>query len=324
MRSEVMWLGGVVWLMALGWSGLAVGAELDREVGEVQEDEHVYAPETGSVGKLEGHRRDDPLGGRRLLWPSGQVGPEGSVRTANQALGLQRLSWGWREGGEVEVAAAWWLGDQGYLSGGFRQIVHRGEATTWVVGASGRYRRTHLEPGTADSGLGLTAVVDVAANERWSWSAGVGGHVPVHQVVEELDFEGCETRQQWARGQCGALAQERRWGPSSGMWWALHLGASVAMSDRVVLKGEAFSGVSQGDFLGLGTVLDDDWSYDQERRALTEESWQWGVGALGRMSVARGAAVRAGPVAVEPGFWISHVDGEARVLPHLRVGVSMR
>ncbi len=319
-----MWtgiLGGIAVLLGADPVLASVGAgELDREVGEVREEPYRFEVEQARASDGPG----TGLGGRHLLWPTGWTGDPGSLETVNQGAGVQRLRWGLSSRGELEAGAAGWIGDQGYGVLGGRWQVWQDEVRSVSLGLRGRHRWTQLEPGTSDWGVGVDAVVGVRATDDVEWSLGVAGHVPLQQGIDVLDFEGCQTRQEWARGECGAIVEQRRWVPSTGRWAALFVGTRVQWSERVDIKGEMFSGVSQGQFMGLAGLIEDGWSYEEEQRALSDESWGWGLGPLGRLSVAAGVAYRLGPMTVEPSAILSHYDGGARVFPHLRIGARLR
>lgn len=265
----------------------------------------------------------NPLADRLIAWPSGYIPPSGTVSVSNRAVLGQRVAASVRDDlqlfGQVFVP----LGNQTYSSGGGQFHVLEGEQWTWTMGIQGRYRRTNFQPGTADTGVGLHVVFDVIADDNTSWSAGVATHVPIHQVVEDVDFTDCDSRSQWAEGRCGTTTQHTRWAPRSGHWTALFAGVNHFIDDQVIVNLEAFTGVSQGNFWALESALDSELSYSDERGLVEETSFDAGLGPLGVFSFGAGLTILQGPAAIQPAVYLTNYDGAPRILPHLSLALGI-
>ncbi len=265
----------------------------------------------------------NPLADRLIAWPSGYIPPAGSISIANRALLGQRLAVSPRDDLQLFGQASLPLASQSYASAGAQLHVLQGDQWSWTMGLQGRYRRTNFQPGTADSGVGFHIVFDVIFDDNTSWSAGVATHFPVHQVVEDVDFQNCETRTQWAEGRCGTTTQTTHLVPRSGHWAALFAGVNHYLDRRVVINLEAFTGVSQGNFWALDSALDSELSYTDERLLVERTSFDAGLGPLGIFTFGTGLTFLVGPAAIQPGVYLTNYDGDPRALPHLSIALGL-
>lgn len=289
---------------------------------ELPEEARLEQPEAVR-GPVDRRHQLNPLADRLISWPSGYIAPAGSVRISNRTLIGQRLAVSVRDDMQLFAQAYLPLASQTYTGLGGQFHVLESDQWSWTMGIQGRYRRTNFEPGTADSGVGLHMVFDVIAGDRTTWSAGVSAHIPVHQVVEEVDFSDCETRSQWAEGQCGTTDQTTRLMPTAGHWGALFVGINHFVDERVMLNVEAFTGVSQGNFWALESALDSELSYTEERQLVEDSDFRAGLGPLGLFSAGLGMTIFAGPMAIQPAAYLTNYQGQARMLPQLSIAVGL-
>ncbi len=265
----------------------------------------------------------NPLADRLIAWPSGYIPKQGTLVLSNRAVLGQRAALSIRDDLQVFGQAFLPVANQSYASFGGQFHVLEGEQWTWTMGFQGRYRRTNFQPGTADSGVGLHVVFDVIATDDTSWSAGVATHFPLHQVVEDVDFSDCDSRSQWAEGRCGTTTQTTTHLPRSGHWTSLFVGVNHFLDSSLIINLEAFTGVSQGNFLALDSALDSELSYSEERALVEQTSFKAGLGPLGIFSFGAGLTALVGPAAIQPSVYLTNYDGQARLLPHLSLALGL-
>ena len=295
----------------------------DLGYGKYPLAEEAYFDEPGRFqGRVDQRSMLNPLSGRLISWPTGYIAPADTVVVSNQLLYGQRIAWSMRDDIQFFGHAFLPFGNQSYAGAGGQFYATRGEAWTLTLGFQGRYRRTNFEPGTTESGLGIHAVFDVIATDDTTWNFGVSAHMPVHRIVEDVDFSDCENRREWAEGACGTTTRRTESMPGAGYWGALYLGVSHFLMDRMTVEVEAFSGLSQSNFWALDSALDAELNYEAERRIVDQSDWSAGLGPLGVFTLGFGSTIRVGAVAFQPAAYLTNYDGEARILPHLSVGLA--
>lgn len=296
----------------------------DLGYGEIELSPEAYFGDADRFqGRVDQRSTLNPLAGRIINWPTGYIAPAGSIVLSNQAIYGQRVAYSASDDFQFFGHLFLPIGNQSYAGMGAQFYAIQEESWTLTLGAQGRYRRTNFQPGTADTGAGLHAVLDVIATDNTTWNLGISAHVPVHQLIEEVDFSDCDSRRQWAEGECGTTTRGAEMMPRSGYWGALYLGVVHFISDRMTMEVEAFSGLSQGNFWALDSALDSELNYETERRIVEEQSWSAGLGPLGILTLGFGSTVRLGPMALQPGVYLTNYDGEARILPHLSVALAI-
>ncbi len=329
--STVRWIGWLV-AAALMAAPSAVVADQSPDVETSDEDlgfgeqplgeEARFAEPERVRGRVDRRLTNNPLAGRLVGWRSGYIAPQGSVVLTNRNFYGQSLEVSVTDDVQLSGEAYLPLGNQTYSGFGGQFHVASGEAWDLTVGLQGRYRRTNFAPGTADGGLGLQAVFDVIASDNTTWSAGVAAHIPVYQMVEDVDLSACEHRREWAEGGCGTTQRQSRTFPLSGYWGALYGGINHFVRDWLVLNVEAFTGVSQGNFWALESALDSGMTYEAERRLVEETDFQGGLGPLGLLTVGTGTTWRFGGFAAQTALYFTTYRGEAQVFPWLSMAYA--
>lgn len=274
-------------------------------------------------GRVDQRGELNPLAGRGISWPTGYIAPSGTLTYTNQVLAGQRLAFSLSDQIEISAYGFFPLGNQTYAGGGGQIELMDGDAWALSVGAQGRYRRTNFAPGTADASLGIHAVVDVIAGDNTSWNAGAAANIPVYLAVEDVDFSDCDTRRQWAEGECGTTTRRSGLMPRSGHWVSLFAGINHFLTDWLIVNVEAFSGVSQGNFWALESVLDSELNYVAEQQLVEETDWSAGLGPLGIFTLGLGATASLGRAAIQPSIYLTNYDGDAEVLPYLSLSVAI-
>ena len=264
----------------------------------------------------------NPLATRTILWPTGHIAPAGTVTYTNQIVMGSHLAAVPLEGFELSAFGFAPVGNQTYAGGAAQFRITQGEAWTLAARVDGRYRRTNFAPGTSDAGLGVQVVFDVVANDETTWKIGAAANFPVYLAMEEVDFNNCSTRREWAEGQCGDMNRRSGLMPLSGHWVSLFAGANHFVNDWLIFNVEGFTGVSQGNFWALESALDAELNYGRELEIVESTDWSAGLGPIGIFSLGLGATAVFRRVAVQPAVYLTNFEGEARLFPHLLVAIS--
>ena len=263
----------------------------------------------------------NPLADRNIAWSNGYIAPAGTVQLSTALLFSFRIAYSWRDDVRFFVQAAPEQFDQTYWAMGGDFHVAEGDAWTLTLGTQLRHRQTMLLPGTNQSGLGFSAIFDVIASDRLSWSAGMSTNVALRQEVERQVALDCDNRRQVLEG-CSEVVGDTRWFPGSGYWVAFHAGANFHVSERLVLNAEAFSGLSQGNFWLMEAWLDERLPYTQEMEVVEQSSWQAGLGPIGPLTVGLGATWRWRRLGMQGALLLIPLDGEMTVLPHFSLAMN--
>ncbi len=272
-------------------------------------------------GRVDDRSQYNPLAGSNIAWRSGYIAPRGTVTVANRLLYGQRLESSIFEGGQFFAEGYLPLGSQTYLGAGGQVRVASGEAWSVTAGVQGRYRRTNFHPGTADAGTVMHAVFDAIATDDTTWNVGLAVHMPVFQLVEDVDFDGCDNRREWAESTCGVTEQRTDWMPASGWWAALYGGLNHFVTDWLVLNVEAFTGISQGNFWALESALSPELAYDAERGLVEETDFSAGLGPLGAFTLGLGSTWIYQRAAIQPAVYLTTYGGDAQIMPWLSAAI---
>lgn len=320
----LMAAGAAVWLtlgmLSVGYADApqieTESADLGYGEQELSEDARFeYTP--GVRGRVDRRSELNSLADRLIGWPSGYIPPGGTVVFTNRVLYGQRVAVSPVDGLQVFAEGFLPIASQTFGSAGMRFRTISGDAWNLTVGLQGRYRRTNFEPGTADAGLGVDAVLDVVATDDTSWSVGVAGQFPLYQAVEDVDLTDCDSRREWAEGACGITDRQTRVFPTSGYWAAAFGGINHFVTDWLSLNVEAFTGVSQGNFFALESALSPELTYSEERELVEETDVTAGLGPLGIFTLGVGSTWHLAGFAIQPSLYLTNYRGDALVLPYL-------
>ena len=269
-----------------------------------------FEQRAGAQGRVDQRHDLNPLSDRLMGWSSGYLPPAGVFQYTNTFLAGNKLAYSPTDDFQVFAEAFLPFQRQTYASVGAQFKTLQDDSWHLTVGTQLRYRRTNLDPGTTDTGLGVHAVVDVVANSNLSWSVGGSVNVPLMLTVEEIDFSGCETRSEFASGACYVPTVTRDAFPGSGYWFALYGGLNYFATDWLILNVEAFTGVSQGNFFGLEPDQRAGASYDAELNMVRDSSFRAGLGPLGPFTLGVGTTFVVGPVGIQTGLYFASYGGE--------------
>ncbi len=316
------WVGLVlIWLAASSTAAADEGPQVETTPGDVGFGEHELSEQAEFAeperlrGPVDRRHETNALAGHGIGWSTGYIAPQGTVIAANRMLYGQRLSVSATD--DIQLFAEGYLpfGSQTYGGLGGQWRVAGDDVWNLTVGLQGRGRRTNFTPGTADGGLLAHAVVDVIASDNTTWNVGAASHIPVFQSVEDVDHSACQTRNEWAESSCGTMTQSSRWLPPSGYWMSLYGGMQHFLTDWLIIDVELFSGVSQGNFWVLESVLDGGLAYDVERELVEQTGFDAGLGPLGLLTLGLGATWSYAGLAIQGSMYAANVRGDARLLP---------
>lgn len=294
----------------------------DRGFGEQGIPDRAKFRDAGEIrGLVDQRGRHNPLADRNIAWSNGYIAPQGTVQLSTALLFNFRLAYSVRDDMRLFAQISPQQFDQNFyvLGGDFH--VAEGDAWTLTMGTQLRHRQTMLRPGTNQSSLGLSAIIDAVAHDRVSWSAGVSTNLSLRQEVERQVALECDNRRQVLEG-CSEVVGDVSWLPGSGYWIAFHGGANVHVSERLVLNAEVFSGFSQGNFWLMDAWMRQPLPYPREMNTVEETSWQAGLGPIGPVAGALGSTWRLGRLGLQAAVYLMSLDGQIRALPHFSVGMN--